>query len=269
MNDVVMERLSLPASIGVAFVDVYDGAAIRGLRCTLLDAASGRVFAGSAQTPSGFHHFPSVRPDRLSTLRSVEVLVEDERGDFLPLRVAWPPPVTLSSSGARVCRVELSTAPGRRSPAGAASLFATVCDQGGAPAAWARLTLETSDGQVTSGMSDAEGRLAIHLPFPRPERPPRDPRSPLGPPPDSIPPHALVTLTAFFDPAVSVEANATAARLPGRVQAPRQAAWLAAPRVVARADSVSPTPLTTVRFDLGQASVPRTAGRSELLLSPV
>lgn len=269
MSDVTLERLSLPAGIGLQLVDTYDGQAIRGLRCTLLDSASGRIFARSTETPSGYHHFPSLRADRLGALTSVEVLIEDERGDFLPLRVAWPPPFTTTSSGARVSQVELASAPGRRPPAGAASLFATLCTEDGAAAAWARITLESSTSRKTTGMSDAAGRLAIHLSFPRPERSAPGPGSPLASPPSSISPHALLTLAAFYGPDVAVEARASAPRLPGRVQAPRRAAWLAEPAVVARADSHSAIALTTVRFDLGQASVARTAGRAELLLSPV
>jgi hypothetical protein len=267
VSDVALERLRLPAGIGLRFVDAFGGAAIGvGVRCTLLDSASGRIFARSAATPSGVHHFPSLRADRLSSLGSVEVLIEDESGDFLPLRVAWPPPVTVTSSGARIAQVELSSAPSRRPPVGAASVFASLCNEFDEPAAWARITLESSNGRLTTATSDADGQLAIHLPFPRPERTPPDPRSPLRPPPDPLP-RAVLRFAVFYGPDVAVEARATAARLPGRVQAPRRAAWLGAPAAVARADEQ--TALAAVVLNLGQASVLRTAGRSELVLSPV
>lgn len=270
MISVSLEKLALPAGRGLQCFDAGTREAItEGLRCTVLSRASGVVFARSVAGPSGIHHFPTAQAGSLEPAPGsaaptpLEVLIEHAGGAYLPLRLPWPPPTEVVS-GARLCRVDLYSAPQRQAPPGAASVFASLVDEFALPAAWARVVVE-SNGLRATGMSNARGQLALHLPFPRPERTFHSPPAP----PETSAPHAMAALTLFYDEAVSIEANEAARVLPGRASVPRRAEFLSQPQVAAQAAVAGSGELTSIRLDMGQPCVLRTVGRSDLRLLPV
>lgn len=171
-----------PLSVGEAlvFVDLVSGDLITGgLRCSLVQRGGGRLLGRSVVTPSGLHVWPDL-PERWrqpETSSGADVLVRDEQQRFLPLNLPWPLPTRpvgqiLSDrvvGGLRLMRVGLLSAPTRRPPSGVCSLYGLLSWQDdGAPAAWARVCLTDAQGRVHEGASDAEGRLALHLPPARP-----------------------------------------------------------------------------------------------------
>lgn len=269
-----IERIALSAGIGLLFSDAFDARPIqRTLRCSLVDELTHRVVAHAIAGPSGVHHFPNL-PGWASEAGSpdqprLHVLVHDDERDFLPLRIDWPPPAESSAGGARLSRFELMSAPERPAPVGAASAYALLATQDDAPAAWARVVLTTSSGVKKLGCSDAFGKLAIHIPFPTPQRPVP---GPIGSPPQppASGPHALLTLAISYGAEVAEEAARAVKWLPGRVVAPRLSSWLSQPDVRVQAFKNDPASLTTVRFEVGRPTVLRTAnldpGHSELRL---
>lgn len=280
MTQPLLESLTLTADVGLQCIDACTGQVlVHGLRCSVVNRITGVVLAKSISTPSGFHHWPDlpsrwqdIAPPSPLHFMQLEVLIEDLADRCLPMRMSWPLPVTTTTNGARLYRIELPSAPQRQAPMGSASLFAQLVNQHDEPAAWARVTIETSSGRQIMGMSDAQGHLAIHLAFPRPHRqaPAGSPLSPLQPPPQ---PHALATLRWFYTPALGVDALEAARHLPNQLTAPRYADWLAQPEVMAQEHAASVDPLAAIRFDVGQPCILRTAGlglhRSELRLVPL
>jgi hypothetical protein len=257
-----LDTLRLPAGSAIGFVDAATGGLIEGgLRCELLLRGSGLSLGVARCTPGGFHHWPELSPRWRSPAPSpllADVLVRDPLGRFLPLSLPWPLP---SAPGGQVeavsvvgdatlLRVQLHSAPQRPTPPGLAAVVGQLIWQPtGQPAAWARVLLTDAQGHARPGGCDAEGRLALHLPLPRPPRA----AEPIGP-----------SLSVFFDPAL-----ATSAR---RLGAPDVLALAAQPAVLALArfgetDPYGPGALSTV-----EPAVLRTLdlipARSELRLVP-
>lgn len=279
MNDAVLERVALPAGLAIRFVDAATGRPIvDGLRCRLRLGPRLPPRA-SAVSASGVHHWPDLagRPAGASppsppsppAASGAELRVDDALGRFLPLRLDWP------ADGAdplRPTTIVLYGAPGRPAPAGCASVHALL-EAGGRPAAWARVTLTTAGGPPRVGMSDAAGRLTLHLPAPAPSRrvagsPPAEP----SPPVDGPVPSTLVELAFHHAAGVAEDAEAAARTADDAgPEAPQRARWLAQPACDALADADG-TRLGTARLSATAPLVLRTAGlppgRSELRLVP-
>lgn len=271
-----IERLELKAGIGLQFSDAYDATPIlRTLRCSLVDELTQRIISQAVAGPSGVHHFPNL-PSWAAAVNSpdhprLQVLVSDDELAFLPLRFDWPPTAEHTASGARIFHCELVSAPERPAPVGAATAYALLATEDYRPAAWARVVLTTSTGAQKVGCSDALGRLAVHFPFPTPDRSAPGPiGSPVDPPASG--PRALVTLTISHAQEVADEATQATQWLPGCVVAPRLSSWLSQPGVRPEATKNDPASLTTVSFEVGRPSILRTAnldpGHSELRLLP-
>ncbi|MCM8593849.1 hypothetical protein [Accumulibacter sp.] len=276
MSAVLVESLILPAGIGLRFLDAWSGTTIGdGLSCTLRRRRDGRLLGIARCTPSGIHHWPDLAP--LWAERPVsppqpgraEVIVEDRLTRYLPVRLPWPPET--DRPGEPIASLMLASAPGRPAPPGAATVFALLADDSGAPAGWARVLACDAQGRTTIGMSDAAGRLALHLPFPRPDR--RQPASP----PDSPPPppgvSATITLRVFHDPAVASDALAAAQRQGLADGLPSLPDWSAQAEVRALARAGSSDALGPLRLEPDRPAVPVTEGlpsnRSELRLTPL
>ena len=316
-----LETVVLRSAVGLCFVDAWSGQPVLdGLRCTLWRKRDGQPLAREAVTPGGVHHWPALRapwnaadlPPALSPPEAsppaplAEVLVEDLFARFLSLRFDWPP--LADNIGGALATITLASAPQRSAPPGSASLAGLLIDAGGLPAAWARLLATDAAGRSTEGMSDAAGRFALHVAFPRPERKPLagapsspPPGPPLANPPDApANPAAPVTLRVFHDSAVASEAARVAAavnaisrarRALGRTGAdatgatqldgvalpaagaPHAALWRAQHEVRALARIATADVLGPLRLEPGRPAVPRTEGlppnRSELRLAPL
>jgi len=250
----LLDQVVLRASAGLGFVDASSGLPVLdGLRCRLI-RPDGHLLGIAAQTPSGVHHWPALPAQwrDAAAPQLADVIVEDLQQRFLPLSVPWPFPAGLPASvhgGVRLLRLSLNSAPQRPLPPGMASISALLVWQAAArPAAWVRVSASDALGRVFLGCSDAEGRLALHLPMPRPSRPAVD---------------APVGLRFFFAPL------AQAPKLPNLPT------WLAQPevRALARVDAPA-SALDAWRITAGQSTTPVTEGldeprRSELRLVPL
>lgn len=171
-----LDRPRLPVGEALVFVDLASGDLITtGLRCSLVQRCGGRLLGRSVVTPSGLHVWPDLTerwrwpPEGICA----DVLVRDELQRFQPLSLPWPLPARpvgqiLSDrvlGGMRLMRVGLLSAPTRRPPPGVRSVYGLLTWQGDAePVAWARVCLTDDEGRMHEGASDAEGRLALHLP---------------------------------------------------------------------------------------------------------
>jgi len=174
-----LDRPRLPVGEALVFVDLASGDLITtGLRCSLVQRGGGRLLGRSVVTPSGLHVWPDlpVRWRQPQESFCADVLVRDELQRFQPLTLPWPlPPRPVGQirsdrvlGGMRLMRVGLLSAPTRRPPPGVCSVYGLLAWQAnGEPAAWARVNLIDGEGRVHEGASDAEGRLALHLPPPR------------------------------------------------------------------------------------------------------
>lgn len=237
-----MEEMRLPAGQALAFVDSATGQAITtGLRCRLLLRRGGQLLGEASTTASGIHHWPGLSQRwRLADPAGpvlADVRVQDTLERFQPLSLPWPLPASAVGQviggavfgAARVLHVNLLSAPGRRPPPGLASVYGLLAWQAdGQPAAWARLSLTDGDGRVHAGATDAEGRLSLYLPLPRPNR-------------SGLPPSPAAQLHVFADPALAAAAKALAA--------PDVLAFAAQPEVLALAqvgagDAYLPPPFT-------------------------
>lgn len=264
-----LDALRLPAGDAIHFVDTATGALVReGLSCTLVLRRGGALLGRAVVSPSGAFHWPEL-PERwrqaLPAAPGVpalaDVIVRDAQQRFLPLSLPWPLPAapagqieaaTLLGS-ARLLRVKLLSAPGRHAPPGAASVYGLLAWQaGGQPAAWARLSLTDADGRVHEGATDAEGRLALHLPQPRPHRP-------------GTPPLPAADLRVFADPAFG-----PASQVPG---VPDVLAFASQPPARALADAAAAVSYVPPAFIAGEPLILATLGlppaHRELRLAPL
>lgn len=233
-----LDELRLPAGDALAFFDAAGGEAITsGLVCSLVLRGNDRLLGRSRVTPSGVHHWPDLserwRSPAPASPVLADVIVRDALGRFLPLVLPWPLPVVSVGQvmgvtvlgGARLLRVRLLSAPGRPAPPGMASIHGLLRWQaGGAAAGWARVSHVGGDGRVFDGASDAEGRLSLHLPRPRPDK-------------RGSPPEPAAQLRVFADPALAAVSQA--------LGAPGVLAFAAQPEVRALADAgVPPAEIT-------------------------
>lgn len=235
-----LDELLLPAGDALSFVDVATGdAVLSGLRCSLVMRRDGKLLGRSVSTPNGVHHWPELSERWRDPAAPVfaDVLVVDEQARFQPLSLPWPLPAgpvgqiegVTALDGARLLRVSLLSAPGRRPPPGMGSVYGLLVWQASSqPLPWARVRLTDGDGRSYGGASDSGGRLSLHVPLPRPVRA----GSPAPPAPQ---------LQVFFDPAVAAGAL--------RLGAPDVLAFAAQPEVLALARTgegaaYSPAPLT-------------------------
>lgn len=259
-----LDELLLPAGDALSFVDSATGDTVRsGLRCTLVLRRGGQPLGRAVSTPTGVHHWPDL-PQRWRDPAApvfADVLVVDELERFQPLSLPWPlpaAPVGQVESGAvfgsaRLLRVSLLSAPGRQPPPGQGSVYGLLVWQpSGAPLAWARVSLTDSDGRVFDGATDTQGRLALHMPLPRPQRP-------------SLPPGPASQLHVFFAPALAAGAL--------RLGAPDVLAFAAQPEVLALARSGEGTPFAPAPLRAGEPLVLATQGlppaQRELRLVPL
>jgi hypothetical protein len=240
-----LDELVLPAGDALSFVDSVTGQpVIDGLRCTLVLRRGLRVLGQAVRTAGGVHHWPEL-PERWrepapAAPAFADVVVVDEQERFLPLTLPWPLPAAPVGqviggsvfNGVRLLRVSLLSA----------------------PAGWARVSLTDVDGRVHEGSCDAEGRLSLHLPAPRPLR--------------AAPAPVAPELHVYFDPAL-----AAAARRFGVQVIPDALAWAAQPEVRALARQGDPDPLPPPPLLAAEPAVLGTQGlvprRSELHLVPV
>lgn len=250
----LLDQVVLPASPGLGFTDACSGQPILDGLCCRLIRRDGRLLGLASQTPSGVHHWPTLPAQWRDAAAppQADVIVEDRQQRFLPLSLPWPFPAGLPSSvhgGVRLLRLSLNSAPQRPLPPGMASISALLVWQANArPAAWVRVSASDALGRVFVGSSDAEGRLALNLPMPRPQRPGAD---------------APVSLRFFY----------TATSLPPTV--PDLPAWLlqSEVRALARVDAPA-SALDSFRITAGHSATPVTEGldeprRSELRLVPL
>jgi len=263
----LLENVFLSAGSGLRFIDPYSAQPIvDGLRCTLLRRRDRRVIGVGIASPSGVHHWPAIAPPWSDLATSppqppedslAEVLVEDRFERFLPVRLPWPP--TPDAPGSALNTTLLASAPTRSAPSGAATVHALLATEAGQAVAWARVVATDAQARSTTGMSDADGRLTLHLPFPRPER-----KTPQSPPEPVVSVCTTITLRVFHDPAVGSEALAGSA--------PWLAAWHVQPEVRALARLGTADPFGSLRLEPGRPGVPITEGlppnRSELRLAP-
>lgn len=270
MTPLLLDIITLPAFAGLRFIDSCSGMPIiDGLRCSLIRRRDRRAIAIGIRTPAGIHHWPELAAPWRSDVASppvppesarAEVLVEDLLDRFVPVRLPWPP--TPDDADGALCTLTLNSAPQRKVPSSAATLHALLATEFGVPAAWARVLATNAQAHVTVGMSDAKGRLTLHLPFPRPER--KAVKSPPESPPAAPTLSTSITLRVFHDPAVGTEALAA--------DAPWLPAWIAQPEVRALARIGAPGSFGPLRLEAGRPSVPVTEGLapncSELRLSP-
>ena len=262
-----LDEVVLPAGDALAFLDAATGQPVQaGLRCTLVLRRGGKLLGRSVATPSGVHHWPDL-PERWRDPAPAapifaDVVVRDEQERFQPLSLPWPLPATPIGQivggsvfgGTRLLRVNLLSAPARRAPAGMASVYGLLVWQAsGEPAGWARVRLTDGDGRVHEGASDAEGRLSLHLPLPRPNRP-------------GSPPGPVSQLAVFADSALAAAALG--------LGAPDVLAFAAQPQVLAlnaAADAV--TAYAVPAFVPGEPLILATLGlppaHRELRLAPV
>lgn len=261
-----LDDLLLPAGDGLAFIDGASGEAVMaGLRCSLVLRHGGKLLGRSRMTVSGVHHWPELsqrwRQADPAAPVFADVLVRDELARFQPLSLPWPLPVVPVGQiiggtvlgGARLLRVSLLSAPARRAPPGMASVYGLLTWQAsGEAAAWARVSYFDGDGRVHDGGSDAEGRLSLHLPLPRPNRP-------------GSPPAPAAQLRVFADPAL-----ATASLGLG---APDVLAFAAQPEVRALADAALSDAYAPPAFVTGEPLILATLGlppaHRELRLAPI
>ena len=128
-----LDELVLPASDALGFVDSATGEAVTaGLVCSLVLRRDGQLLGRSRNTPSGVHHWPDLSDRWRQPTPPVlaDVFVRDELERFLPLSLPWPLPIALTGQligntvfgAARLLRVSLLSAPGRRAPPGMASI---------------------------------------------------------------------------------------------------------------------------------------------------
>lgn len=261
-----LDELVLPAGDALAFVDAASGAPVlEGLRLSLVLREGGRLLGRAVASPSGAWHWPDLA-ERWRVMPPVapvlaDVVVRDEQERFLPLTLPWPLPsaavgqvMSATVLGAsRLLQVRLLSAPQRRAPPGMASLFAQLAWQAtGLPAAWARVRLTDGDGRTHEGATDADGRLALHLPSPRPNRP-------------GSPPSPAAVLSVFSAPAI---ADAALAR-----GAPDVLAFASQPAVLALADVGTTAAYVPSAFTPGEPLVLATLGlpatQRELRLAPI
>lgn len=260
------DELRLPAGAGIAFVDAATGeAVVQGLTCRLRLRRDGGLLGHARVTASGVHHWPDLaerwRPPGPAAPVRADVLVQDEQARFLPLSLPWPLPaapvgqvVGMTAWGpARLLRVSLLSAPGRPTPPGLASVYGLlVWQDGGAPAAWARVSYLGGDGRACDGGCDAQGRMALHLPRPRPDRP-------------GSPPAPAAQLRVFSDPSLAADAQ--------RLGAPDVQAFAAQPEVRARRDAAGDAAYAPPPFVTGEPLVLATLGlpptQRELRLAPL
>ncbi|WP_028310491.1 hypothetical protein [Derxia gummosa] len=311
--------LVLRTTTGLRLIDAWSGQPVTdGLRCALRRVRDGREIARAAVSAGGVHHWPGLRwpwnADDLAGRAAAgdpsppappqalaEIVVEDPLGRFLPLRLDWPLPP--DAPGGALASLVLPSAPGRVAPPGSAGITGLLLldpppgSPAGTeppPAAFARVLAADGQGRNTEGMTDAAGRLALHLPFPRPERKPQS-SPPASPPELAPPPGAPVTLRVFHDPAVVAEAVARASLVAAANAArrraggsatdaasgaasaftviPHAARWRAQPEVRALARIATADALGPLRLEAGRLAVPVTEGlpphRPELRLAPL
>jgi len=177
-----LDELVLSASDALAFVDSATGEAVTtGLVCSLVLRRDGSVLGRSRGTPSGVHHWPELSDRWRQPTPPVlaDVFVRDALERFQPLSLPWPLPTAITGQiiastvfgAARLLRVSLLSAPGRPAPPGLASVYGLLTWQlSGAAVAWARVSFVDGAGRAYDGASDAQGRLALHLPRSRPDK---------------------------------------------------------------------------------------------------
>jgi len=261
-----LDELLLPAGDAIAFIDGASGEAVTaGLRCSLVMRHGGRLLGRSRVTVSGVHHWPELAPrwrnaDPAAPVLA-DVIVRDELERFQPLSLPWPLPAIAAGQiiggtvlgSARLLRVSLLSAPTRRPPPGMASIYGLLTwAASGAAAAWARVSYLDGDGRVHGGASDTEGRLSLHLPRPRPNRP-------------ASPPAPAAELRVFADPALATASVG--------LGAPDLLAFAALPEVRALADAGATTAYAPPAFVTGEPLILATLGLSpahrELRLAPI
>lgn len=259
------DDLVLAAGDALLFVDAASGEVITtGLRCRLLLRRGGKLLGWALTTAGGAHHWPELAgrwrdADPAPVL--ADVVVQDELRRFQPLALPWPLPAAPAGQvlgvtalgGARLLRVSLLSAPGRQAPPGMASVYGLLRWQAdGAPAAWARVSYLSGDGRVVDGACDDEGRLALHLPRPRPDRP-------------GSPPGPAAQLRVFADPALAQQS--------ALLGAPDVLAFAAQPEVRALADTGAATAYAPPVFVTGEPLILASLGlpptQRELRLAPI
>ena len=263
------DELLLRASDALAFVDSASGEAVTtGLRCSLVLRRGGKLLGRAVVSPTGVHHWPELPERWRGALPAApvfaDVVVRDELERFLPLALPWPLPAAPVGQviggivfggvfGGRLLRISLLSAPGRTAPPGMASVHGLVIWQAdGRPAGWARVSLTDGDGRVHEGASDAEGRLSLHLPLPRPNRP-------------GSPPAPAAQLRVFAAPALASSSLG--------LGAPDVLAFAAQPEVRALADAAASTAYLPPVFVAGEPLILATLGlppaHRELRLAPI
>lgn len=261
-----LDELLLPAGDALAFVDSATGLTVQaGLRCSLVLRRGGKLLGRAVASPSGAQHWPELperwrQPDPAAPVFA-DVVVRDEQARFLPLSLPWPLPAAPAGQviggavfgASRLLRVNLLSAPARPAPPGMASVYGLVIWQAsGAPAAWARVSVTDGDGRVHEGASDAEGRLSLHLPRPRPNR--------VGSPPGPAP-----QLLVSADPALGAASLG--------LGAPDVLAFANQPAVRALANVAGSAPYMPPAFTAGEPLILATLGlppaHRELRLAPI
>lgn len=228
----VLDRFSRIAPLGLRLRDVATGRIVND-DLVVTAGATGEWPTGLIRNGRGVwiaSRLPALRdadldPDAGSVpTRRYALAIDDPRGDFLPLRLevtlprrglftwdGWSglPSAPLAplrdAPGGNPCpdALPLFSSPARAAPAGHAAIRGQLqrADTGG-PAAWT-LVAAAQGGQVRGlGLSDAEGRFAVFLPWPewpRANLPALSPPSPPGSPPAPSPaePSWTVTVTAY------------------------------------------------------------------------
>lgn len=244
------DSLVLPAGPALAFIDGATGQPVEnGLRLSLLLRRGGRLLGRAAVSAAGAWHWPDL-DDRWRNAAPgdpvlADVVVRDTQDRFLPLTLPWPLPAVPTGQivsvtvigGARLLQVSLLSAPGRRVPPGMVSLFGHLVGQAsGQPIAWARIRFTDTDSRVHEGSTDAEGRLALHLAAPRPQRP--------GAP--------APQLAVFADAALGTASIG--------LGAPDVLAFAGQPAAVALADAGAATPYAPPVFNPGEPLILATLG---------
>jgi len=233
----VLERDRTFTPLGIRFWDaaldlpVADTLAVHAWR---LGSAQGAVPA--VRSPGGlysFHRLPGQaraekpaaddeHPEVSGPVGEYAIAVDDRTGKYLPVAFGVTLPLGyrgefLSAGPGGPGRAYLFPAASRPVPPGVAAIRADLVDADtGAPAAWAVLTA-TLAGQTRTAVADEQGRAAVLIPWPTPERL----RQGGSPPPD--------TRAATWEVSLAVRWEPAALRYPFPAREGLDPAWAARP----------------------------------------
>jgi hypothetical protein len=185
----VRDTVTRTALLGVRFWDRATGRSVaEGLQLT--DTASGTLARPSRSGVFVFHDLPGLRASAYGagdggfwasppTLADLTFELVDPERRFMPFRFDATAPtrgvvmeacaLAGSPPNGDIAGVPLFSTPSRPLPSGLAAVRAQLWDSAAdEPAAWAVLEVSVGAAAAYQGIADAEGRVAVMLPYPEP-----------------------------------------------------------------------------------------------------